>query len=129
MGFINWELAHGSHLRLNLLRSPYPSNFENNAYYTATGGTLTYKLERHRVFGELFVHLQNNDYELPVVDPARPGVEMERSDDIMNLGLGLGYRFTNILSLRGTYMYEDRDTLFPYSYTINIWTLGLVIGY
>ena len=25
-GFINWELAHGSHLRLDLIRSPFPSN-------------------------------------------------------------------------------------------------------
>jgi len=124
LGFINWELAHGSHLRLNLLRSPFPSDYDLNAYYTATGGTLTYKLERHRVFGELFVRLQNNDYELPDVS-----LNLPRSDDILNLGLGLGYRFTNLLSLRGTYMYEDRDTLSPYSYEINIWTLGLVIGY
>jgi hypothetical protein len=53
----------------------------------------------------------------------------DRSDDIYTFGLGLGYRFTYYLSLWGTYLYEDRDTLYRYSYTTNIFTLGLVFGF
>jgi len=123
-GFINWELAHGSHVRLDLIRSPFPSNFDLNAYYVATGGTLTYSIDRRKFFGELFGRLQNNDYELPDVSSGLP-----RSDDIRTFGLGLGWRFTDWLALRGAYLYEERDTLEPYSYEVNIWTLGLVIGY
>ena len=55
---------------------------------------------------------------------------MLRSDDIATFGLGLGFRFTEIFSLWGTYLYEDRDsTLDEASYTTNIFTLGLVLGF
>jgi hypothetical protein len=123
-GHIGWELAHGSTLRLDLVRSDYPSNFELNPYYIATGGTLGYELQRDRFFGELWARFQNNDYPLP-----ERGSGEERSDDITTLGLGLGFRFTDLLSLRGGYIYEDRDTLFEYSYTVNMFTLGLVFGF
>ena len=123
-GLISWEMAHGSVLSFDFLRSPYPSNYADNANYVATGVGLTYSLDRGTVFGQAHSRFQNNDYELP--DPVTGEL---RSDDILSLGLGLGYRFTNHLSLFGSYLYEDRDSLFRYSYTINIFTLGLVLGF
>lgn len=123
-GFFDWSLGHGSVVRLELLRSPYPSNYEDNANYVATGGALQYTLDRGSIYGSLSGGFQNNGYELP--DP-RTGEK--RSDDILTLGLGMGYRFTHYFSLWGSYVYEDRASLYQYSYTTNIFTLGLVLGF
>ena len=123
-GWISWELGHGSLLRLDALRMPYPSAFGDNANYLASGASLSYGLDRGKFFGQLRGRYQNNDY----TRPDRITGE-ERSDDIYTFGLGLGVRFTYYLSLWGTYLYEDRQTLYRYSYTTNIFTLGLVVGF
>jgi len=128
-GFISWDLSHGSVIRLDLLRSDYPSNYGPNSHYVATGGSLMYNYERGSFFGQARGRYQNNDYNLlaPLseTDDGKP-----RSDDIATFGLGLGFRFTEILSLWGTYLYEDRDSnLYEASYTTNIFTLGLVLGF
>jgi hypothetical protein len=130
-GHLSWELAHGSSLRLDLLRSDFPSNYAANAYYTATGGTLAYHLNRGRFIGGAFVRFQNNDYELPVEfqGPGGTRVTVDRSDDIKTFRLGLGYRFTRAFSVLGAYLYEDRDSLPEFSYEVNIFTLSLVVGY
>ena len=124
-GFISWDMAHGSLLRLDVLRSDYPSNFNINAYYVATGGSLLYNLDRGRFFGQLRGRYQVNDYDLPDL-----ATGIVRSDDIMSAGVGVGYRVTKIFSLQGAYLYEDRDSnIYRESYTTNVFTLGLVIGY
>jgi hypothetical protein len=123
-GYFSWEMAHGSVLRLDLLRMPYPSAWGDNAYYLASGASLAYKLDRGSLFGQIRGRFQNNDYDRP----DRITGEY-RSDDILTLGLGLGYRFTHYLSLWGSYLYEDRDSLYRYSYNTNIFTLGLVVGW
>jgi hypothetical protein len=123
-GFISWDLAHGSVLRLDLLRMPYPSAYGDNANYLASGASLLYSLDRGNVFGQLRGRFQNNDYSRP----DRVTGE-DRSDDISTFGVGLGFRFTNYLSLWGTYLYEDRESLYRYSYKVNIFTLGLVAGF
>ena len=91
---------------------------------TATGAGLTYSLDRGTIFGQAQGRIQNNDYQLP--DPITQEI---RSDDILTMGLGLGVRFTDHLSIFGSYLFEDRDSLYRYSYTINIFTLGLVVGF
>ncbi len=124
-GFFNWELAHGSELRLDLLRSDYPSNYGVNAYYTATGASLIYLLDRGRFFGQARARYQTNDYELADLPTGD-----DRKDDISTFTLGMGYRLTDIFSLYGTYLYEDRDSsIFRYGYTTNIYSIGLTIGY
>ena len=124
-GFISWNLAHDSILRLDVLRSDYPSNYGPNANYVATGASLMYTLERGSWYGQARGRYQNNDYELP-----DPTVGEIRSDDIATFGLGLGFRFTELLSLYGTYLYEDRDsTIYEATYKTNIFSLGLVFGF
>jgi len=123
-GFVSWDMAHGSVLSFDVLHSPFPSNYADNANYVATGAGLTYSLDRGTVFGQAHGRFQNNDYQLP--DPITSEL---RSDDILSLGLGLGVRFTDHLSLFGSYLFEDRESLYRYSYTINIFTLGLVLGF
>jgi hypothetical protein len=123
-GFLSWELAHGSALRLDLLRSPFPSNFADNANYVATGGSLQYTIDRGSIFGSASGRFQTNDYDLP--DPA---TGLRRSDDITSFGLGLGVRLTDYCSLWGTYVYEDRESLYRFSYSVNIVTLGLLLGF
>lgn len=123
-GFISWDMAHGGRLRLDMLRQPYPSAYGDNANYLATGASLMYSIDRGNIYGQVRGRYQNNDYERP--DRITGEV---RSDDIYTFGLGLGYRFTYYLSLWGTYLYEDRDTIYRYSYTTNIFTLGLVVGF
>jgi hypothetical protein len=124
-GFIDWDLAHGSSLRLDLIRSDYPSNYGINAYYTATGGGLIYNLDRGDFFGQARARYQVNDYEVPDLTFGEL-----RSDDITTFILGLGYRITDILSLYGSYLYEDRSSsIYWYGYTTNIFSLSLTIGY
>ncbi len=123
-GFISWEMAHGSNLRLDLLRIPYPSAYGDNANYLAAGASLMYSLDRGNFFGQIRGRYQNNDYSRPDRITGE-----DRSDDIYTVGAGLGYRFTYYLSLWGTYLWEDRDTIYRYSYTINTFTLGLVVGW
>jgi hypothetical protein len=83
-----------------------------------------YSLDRGSLFGQLRGRVQNNDYSRPDRDTLE-----DRSDDIYTFGVGLGYRFTYYLSLWGTYLYEDRQSIDQYSYTINTFTLGLVVGF
>ncbi len=123
-GSVSWDMAHGSVLSFDLLHSPFPSNYAENANYVATGAGLTYSLDRGKVFGQAHGRFQNNEYDLP--DPITHEL---RSDDILSLGLGLGVRFTDHMSLFGSYLHEDRESLYRYSYTINIYTLGLVVGF
>jgi hypothetical protein len=124
-GFISWDLAHGGFLRFDAVRSDYPSNFAREAYYVATGGTLSYNIDRGRLFGQLLGRYQSNDYELP-----NPATGTVRSDNITMFGAGLGYRFSSLLSLRGAYLYEDRDSnIYNFGYTSNTFTLGLLVGY
>jgi hypothetical protein len=124
LGQIGWELAHAATLKLDLLRSDFPSNYGPNAYYTATGGGVTYNLNRNRLFGQVRVRIQNNDYELPDPVTGRP-----RSDDITTFSIGLGYRLTDLLSLHGSYLYENRESLRRYSYDVNFFKIGVVLGY
>jgi hypothetical protein len=123
-GFLSWQLAHGSVLRLDMLRMPYPSAYGNNANYLATGAGLSYNLDRGSLYGQLHGRVQNNDYTQPDVITGE-----ERSDDIYTLGLGLGYRFTRYFSLWGSYLYEDRQSLYRYSYTANLFSVGLILGW
>jgi len=124
-GFFDWELAHGSSLRLDLIRSDYPSNFGVNANFVATGGSLVYRLDRGDFFGQARARYQVNDYELPDLTTG-----LDRSDDITTGILGLGYRITDIISLYGSYLYEDRSSsIYRYGYTTNIFSLSLTIGY
>lgn len=123
-GELIWELAHGSEVVFEVHRWDHPSAYSQNAYYTATGGRLTYRLSRERLFGHAGLHMQTNDYDL--VDPAFGSA---RSDDITTYDLGIGYRFTETLSLRGAYTYQERESFHPYSYESNAFLIGLVLGY
>jgi hypothetical protein len=103
---------------------PYPSNYGDNANYLAAGGSLMYTLDRGHFFGQVRGRYQNNDYNVPDLTTGEL-----RSDDIYTVGVGLGFRFATYFSLWGTYLYEDRDSLYQYSYTINTFTLGLGVGF
>ena len=124
-GYVHWELGHGSALRLDLLRSDYPSNFDTNANYVATGGSLLYQYDKHRFYAQARGRYQVNDYELPDLATGR-----YREDPITTWALGVGYRFGPYVSLWGGFLHEDRDsTIYEYSYEYNVFSLGLVVGY
>ena len=123
-GFLSWHLGHGSLVRLDVLRAPFPSNFGENANYVATGAGLLYNLDRGRFFAQASGRFQNNDYDLPDVATGE-----DRSDDIVTLGLGLGYRVNRRFSLWSSYLHEDRQSLYRFSYTANIFTVGLFVGF
>jgi hypothetical protein len=123
-GFLSWQLGHGSLLRLDVLRAPFPSNFGENANYVATGAGLLYSLDRGRFFAQANGRFQNNDYDLPDVVTGE-----DRSDDIVTLGLGLGFRVNRRFSLWSSYLHEDRQSLYRFSYTANIFTVGLLVGF
>lgn len=124
-GYFNWDMGHGSALRLDLLRSDYPSNFGINANYVATGASLQYMYVYNRFSAQVRGRYQVNDYEVPDIWTGE-----DRQDPIKTVGLGLGYRFGPYISLWGGYLYENRDsTIYRYSYDYNVYTLSLVIGY
>ncbi len=123
-GHIDWALGSESILRLDLVGRPFASNYDSNSYYTATVGRLLYDVDRGRFFGQARAGLQHNSYDIP---DSILGVK--RSDDITKLSAGLGFRFTDRLSVRAAYSYEDRDSLAPYSYSNKIWLLDLIFGY
>ncbi len=123
-GHLGYAMAHGGNLRLDLLYTDYPSTAINNAFYTAYGGNLTYELRRERLTAQARVRFQTNDYDQPDL-----ATGLDRSDDIATLGVGASYRITDVISLTGGYLYEDRDTLYDYSYTSNAFVLGLVVGF
>lgn len=123
-GYLGYAMAHGGALRLNLLYTDYPSAFGANAFYTAYGATLGYNLRRERFTAQAQVGFQTNDYDQP--DPVSGA---DRSDDILSLGVGANYRITEFIALSAGWRYEDRSTLYDYSYEANSIVLGLVIGY
>lgn len=123
-GNLTWALAHGSKLRLDLMRQPYASNYDLNSYYTGTGGRLLYDLEMGRIYGQLRARLQTNDYDIPDSE-----LGVKRSDDLMILGAGLGFRFTDKMSVRASYIYEDRDSLDPFGYLNKVWLVDLIFAY
>jgi hypothetical protein len=123
-GYLSWEMAHGSTLTLHLLRWDYPSAYEQNAYYTATGGGLQYDLNLGRLFGRAHFRLQQNEYE--VEDQY---YNVVRTDDITMWGVRVGYWLTDWLSIRGGYRHEDRESLTPYEFDVNIIHVGLTVGY
>jgi hypothetical protein len=124
-GYFNWELSRSSALRLDLLRSDYPSNYGVNANYVATGASLQYQYDLNRFYAQARARYQVNDYELPDINTGE-----DRQDPITTWALGLGYRFGPYLSLWGGFLHEDRDsTIYEYSYDYNVYTLGLVVGY
>lgn len=124
-GYFNWDMGHGSSLRLDLLRSDYPSNFGINANYVATGASLQYQYEYNRFRAQIRGRYQVNDYAVPDLLTGE-----DRKDPIKTVGLGLGYRFGPYISLWGGYLLEHRDsTIYRYSYDYSVYTLGLVVGY
>lgn len=123
-GNVTWSLAHGSKIRLDLLRQPFASNYDVNSYYTATGARLLYDLDIGRVYGQLRFRTQENDYDVP---DAVLGVK--RKDDWQVWGGGLGFRFNDKLSARVSYVHEDRDSLERYGYLNKVWLFDLVFGY
>ncbi len=132
-GYLNYELAHGSGLRLDLIYTDYASNFQVDyedpqspaaAYYVARGASLMYGLQREKLFAQARVRFQNNSY-----DDLTPS----RDDDILTFNVGLGYRFNELITLQGAFLREKRETspAFEdlYSYTYNSFVLGVVLGY
>ncbi len=123
-GGLSWELGHQSDLDLDLVRQDYPSGYGLNAFYTHTGGSLRYRLQRERLFGHIQFGYWNNDYDVRDVLTGE-----SRSDDITEIGVGVGYRFNDILSLRASYLYQDRDTTDRLSYDVNTFLVGLTVGF
>ncbi len=124
-GYLNWALGHSSSLRLDLLRSDYPSNFGLNANYVATGGSLQYQYRKNRFSAQIRGRYQLNDYAVPDLVTG-----LDREDPIKTVGMGLGYRFGSYISLWGGYLYENRSSsTHRYSYDYSVYTLSLVVGY
>jgi hypothetical protein len=122
-GNVTWALGHGSTLRLDLRREPYASNYE--VFYLATGGRLLYDLDLGRFFGQLRGSYQQSDYQLE-----DPRYDVVRDDEQMVLGAGLGFRFSDRLALRGSYIYEDRDSNIPeFDFLNKVILVDLIFGY
>jgi hypothetical protein len=123
-GDVNWALGHGSTVRLGLRRSDHPSNYEVNPYYVTTGADLEYSFDRGRFFSAAGARYQVNSYPVADFDTGE-----KRKDQINDLGLLVGYRLTSILSLYGSYLWEDRDSnVGRLGYTTNIYSIGVTIG-
>jgi len=119
-GYLSWEMAHSSTLSLELRRWDYPSAWEYNQSYVATGAGLRYNLSLNRLFAQARYYVQDNSYDV---------VTRDRNDDLTNYGIGLGFWITQNLSLRGNYTVQERDsTLRPFEYDTDVILIGLSYG-
>jgi len=103
-GSVTWSMAHGGSLRLNLLRSDFPSREAFNAGYTATGGGLTYRVNLGLITAQVLANYQVNDYK--VIDPE---LQSLRSVDILRAGVGAFWDVRERMRLRLSYLYNQRD--------------------
>ena len=125
MGHLSWEMAHGSRLRLDLINRPYASNYDQNSFYTGTSGRLLYDLQMDRLFAQASLLSQTNEYDVPDAILNR-----KRSDDVLTWDVGIGFRLTDYLSLRGRYIHEDRDSnIDAYGFLNKVYMIDLVLGY
>jgi len=122
-GHITYSLAHSASVQLVLRRSDFPS-YAGNAFYTATGASLLYSKSWSKLFADARVRYQVNSYDQPDNDTG-----LDREDKISVFGIGFGYRLNEVLSFKGSYLYEDRNSLEAYAYEANVFLLGLVFGY
>ncbi len=123
-GNVTWAMGESSKLRLDLLRQPFASNYQVNSYFTATGGRLLWDLDFGRLFAQARLRLQTNDYD--ILDTI---LHAKRSDDITIWGAGVGFRLSEKMSVRASYIHEDRDSLDPYGYLNKVWLVDLIVGY
>ena len=146
------RLAEFTDLNSKIFRHADQSAFNVNNYYTATGGEFQVEHQVTRYFfwsaGALF---QKNKYPDAFVadmdgvggeDSIIYGLPMDgadRKDDIGRLRAEVGFHFTQQISLRVNYQYEDRDSnvsftdvdmvYYPYSYTENRFAFQLQLGW
>lgn len=124
-GNLTWAMAHDSRFRIDFVNQPYASNYDRNSYYTGTTGRLLYDLQRDRLFAQARLLYQKNDY-----DVADSISNKKRSDDVLTWDLGIGFRLTDYLSLRGRYIHEDRDSnIDQYAFLNKVYMVDLVFGY
>lgn len=149
LGFKFSEFIRGD---LNLYRRAHQSAYNVNNYFTATGGEFQVEHQVTRYFfwsaGAL---MQKNKYPDAFVanmdgvggeDSIIYGLPMDgadRKDDISRLRAEVGFHFTQQVSLRVNYQYEDRDSNVsfwdadvvyrPYSYTENRFAFQLQLGW
>jgi len=123
-GHLDWTLAVHSTVRLDVLRQDFPSAFQFQSHYVATGAGLSWSYGFDRFSAYARFQYQNNDYNQNDVVTGQ-----NRSDDITTFGLGAGYRLSEVFSLRGSYTYQKRDAIGSYSYDINSFLLALTVGF
>jgi len=122
---IKYSAMEGSSLELELGRAAYLSNFEGNGFYTSEKIGLNFDtMIVGQLFGTAGFTFQRNDY-----DRANAG-ERKRRDDLKRATLGIGYHFTDIISARGNWRYENRDSnLSGFDYKANVFLVNLIFGY
>jgi len=137
---------------INLYRRAYQSAFDVNNYYTVSGGEFKLEQQVTRYFfwsaGALF---QKNKYPETATGDVNgdglldsplyllPWTGLDRRDDISRGIAEVGFHFTQQVSLRVNYQYEDRSSnvsysdatavYHPFSYTENRFAFQLQLGW
>jgi len=137
---------------LNLFRRASQSAFNVNNYYTSSGGEFQVEHQVTRYFfwsaGALF---QKNKYPETAVGDVNgdgyldsplyllPWTGLDRHDDISRARAEVGFHFTQQVSLRVNYQYEDRNSnvaywdattvYHPFTYTENRFAFQLQLGW
>lgn len=149
LGFQFSEFFRGD---LNLFRDAFQSAYNVNNYYTNAGGEfhVTHQVNRY-FFWNAGVLFQNNKYpEAAVADVNGDGLYdsplyllpwsgLDRKDKINRATAEVGFHFTQQMSLRVNYQYEDRNsnvaftdvaTIYkPFSYTENRFAFQFQVGW
>ncbi len=132
---LKYAISEGTSLEFELGRTPYLSAFGDNAFYVSDHlGVFAATNLYGGLFATFAAYWSNNDYRRR---SEAPYASKKRSDDILRISAGVGYHFTDMLSLRANYRYEDRDSnikaadlLHPgFSYKANTILVNLVVGY
>lgn len=149
LGFQFSEFFRGD---FSLFRDAYQSAYNINNFYTASGGQfqIHHQINRY-LFWDAGVLFQANNYPETAVGDVDgdglldsplyllPWTGLDRKDDISRATAEVGFHFTQQMSLRVNYQYEDRDsnvsytdmaTVYkPFSYTENRFAFQFQFGW
>jgi hypothetical protein len=137
---LRYAISDTSSMEFVLTRTPYLSGFEDQGFYVSDylGVNLDLGLV-DKLFLTAGAGLGKNDYDRRTETPSLSA--KRRSDDLRRFQVGIGYHFTDFLSLRANWRRENRDSNLawvdhlnhpfgaPYDYSANVYMVNLVVGY
>ena len=134
-GRIHRDISWSSSVTLTVFRTPLPSAFQGNAFYSTTGLGLGARLPLPwQVSANASIDFRRNSYEQDTLIPGDGGNILDvgdpRRDDLFGWSVGLGRPLTGWGFIRADYRRTKRDSNVPtFSNTTEAFLLQVGFGY